>query len=370
MSTKILIDTSKDNNVCTSNQTDNANPKVEVLYCDISHYSQNFQFCLCCLGVFLFYLIYGYFQELIFSLDGFKPFGWYLTLVQFAYYTVFGYAESLFKKVTRRIPLRTYSLLALLTLGTMGFSNSSLGYLNYPTQVIFKCCKLIPVLIGGIIIQQKRYGVLDFLAAGLMCVGLALFTLADSQISPNFSYMGVFMISCALLCDAAIGNFQEKSMKNYQATNCEVVLYSYSIGFVYLFFIMIFNGNLQKGITFCARHPFETYGYAFVFSLSGYLGIQIVLTLVKTCGAFAAVTVTTCRKAVTIMLSFLFFAKPFTFQYLWSGLLVVLGIYLNIYSKKQSNISSFNQRLNNILFTLQRLYRNSQSPRKLNLSHV
>jgi len=52
-----------------------------------------------------------------------------------------------------RIPFKTYLLLAFLTVATMGLSNSSLGYLNYPTQVIFKCCKLIPVLIGGIFIQ-------------------------------------------------------------------------------------------------------------------------------------------------------------------------------------------------------------------------
>lgn len=56
------------------------------------------------------------------------------------------------------------------------------------------------------------------------------------------------------------------------------------------------------------------YGYAFIFSLTGYLGIQVVLTLVRTCGAFAAVTVTTCRKAVTIIISFLFFSKPFAIQ--------------------------------------------------------
>lgn len=37
----------------------------------------------------------------------------------------------------------------------MGLSNTSLGYLNYPTQVIFKCCKLIPVMIGGVFIQGK-----------------------------------------------------------------------------------------------------------------------------------------------------------------------------------------------------------------------
>lgn len=54
----------------------------------------------------------------------------------------------------------------------MGLSNASVGYLNYPTQVIFKCCKLIPVLIGGIIIQGKKYGLLDVAAALLMSLGL------------------------------------------------------------------------------------------------------------------------------------------------------------------------------------------------------
>ncbi|XP_066991346.1 adenosine 3'-phospho 5'-phosphosulfate transporter 2 [Anabrus simplex] len=312
---------------------------VSFLCCDISNFSQTSQFFICCVGVFIFYLMYGYLQELIFTLDGFKPFGWYLTLVQFAYYSVFGYIETVLKSVKRTIPLPVYLLLALLTLGTMGFSNSSLGYLNYPTQVIFKCCKLIPVLIGGILIQKKQYGLIDFLAAGCMCIGLTLFTLADSKVSPTFSVIGIFMISCALLCDAAIGNVQEKAMKTYKGSNSEVVLYSYAIGFMYLLIIMILSGDLQKGISFCSKHPKETYGYAFLFSISGYLGIQIVLTLVRTCGALVAATVTTCRKAVTIIISFIFFTKPFTYQYLWSGLLVVLGIYLNIYSKNPNKIT-------------------------------
>lgn len=168
-------------------------------------------------------------------------------------------------------------ILALLTLGTMGFSNSSLGYLNYPTQVIFKCCKLVPVLIGGILIQGKKYGILDYVAAVTMCVGLTFFILgnfdimkfelrsfvrylidrnffqADSEISPNFDTVGVFMISMALICDAMIGNIQEKAMKTFNASNTEVVLYSYSIGFVYLSFIMIVTGQFKKGFDFCLK---------------------------------------------------------------------------------------------------------------------
>lgn len=91
-----------------------------------------------------------------------------------------------------RIPMVLYLLLGLILLGSMGFSNASLGYLNYPTQVIFKCCKLIPVMIGGILVQQKVYKVIDIVAASCMCAGLILFTLADNKVSPDFNLIGTF----------------------------------------------------------------------------------------------------------------------------------------------------------------------------------
>jgi solute carrier family 35 (adenosine 3'-phospho 5'-phosphosulfate transporter), member B3 len=97
-------------------------------------------------------------------------------------------------------------------------------------QIIFKSCKLIPVLIGSILIQKKKHNVMDFLAAFLMCIGLIFFTLADSKVSPRFSTYGVVIISCALVFDAVIGNVQELAMKKHKAPNSEVVFYSYGIG--------------------------------------------------------------------------------------------------------------------------------------------
>lgn len=76
---------------------------------------------------------------------------------------------------------------------------------------------------------------------------------ADSHISPNFNSNGIIMISLALLCDAVIGNVQEKAMKSHQASNAEVVLYSYSIGFVYILIVMLLTGDLQQGLIFCLQ---------------------------------------------------------------------------------------------------------------------
>lgn len=102
-------------------------------------------------------------------------------------------------------------------------------------------------------IQGKKYGILDFTAATVMCLGLILFTLADSMISPRFDMIGVAMITSALVCDALIGNIQEKAMRQHKATNTEVVLYSYSIGFVYLLLILLSTGDIGTASSFCTQ---------------------------------------------------------------------------------------------------------------------
>lgn len=73
------------------------------------------EFIVCCGLVYLFFLIYGYLAELIFTLEGVS--GWFITLVQFFFYAIFGLIENAGR--TRSVPMKIYFLLAFLTLGTM-----------------------------------------------------------------------------------------------------------------------------------------------------------------------------------------------------------------------------------------------------------
>uniref|UniRef100_A0A1I7VU37 Adenosine 3'-phospho 5'-phosphosulfate transporter 2 n=1 Tax=Loa loa TaxID=7209 RepID=A0A1I7VU37_LOALO len=319
-----------------------SNAEVTLLGISIAFRLKGLQFIVLCCGIFVFYITYGFIQELMFKVDGMESYGWHLTLIQFLIYSIMASLESFCCAIIkqRRIPIHIYLEIATLTVGTIGFSNVAVGYLNYPTQVVFKCCKLIPVLIGGIIIQGKQYSCIDFTAACVMSFGLVTFILGDSAVSPMFNPFGYTMISVALLFDAVIGNVQEKSLHIYKASNNEMILYSYSIGFIYIMLGLIIYGNFLDGFYFFSKHPLQTYGYSILFSISGYLGLNAVLSLVRTQGAFIAVTVTTIRKAVTVALSFLFFSKPFVTQYLWGGLLILAAIYLNLYSKNRSSWQS------------------------------
>lgn len=80
----------------------------------------------------------------------------------------------------------------------------------------------------------------------------SFFAAVDSTIQPNFNMFGVVMISTALLFDAVIGNVQEKAMREYNASNVDVVLYSYGIGFGYLLILLTLSGNLLTSLRFCA----------------------------------------------------------------------------------------------------------------------
>ena len=46
--------------------------------------------------------------------------------------------------------------------------------------------------------------------------------------------LGVVIISMALIADAAIGNYQEKIMKEHHVSNVEIVFYSFIFGFVFV----------------------------------------------------------------------------------------------------------------------------------------
>lgn len=56
---------------------------------------------------------------------------------------------------------------------------------------------------------RRKYPFHEYVSAVLLVVGLILFTLADANTSPNFSVLGVVMITGALVMDAFLGNLQE-----------------------------------------------------------------------------------------------------------------------------------------------------------------
>ncbi|KAJ0968832.1 hypothetical protein J5N97_021709 [Dioscorea zingiberensis] len=288
------------------------------------------QFLICSSGFFFGYLVNGVCEEYVYNRQGFS-YGWYFTFVQgFVYLGLISMQGFTIKHVVN--PWRTYVKLSAVLMGSHGLTKGSLAFLNYPAQLMFKSTKVLPVMVMGAFIPglRRKYPAHEYFSAILLVFGLILFTLADSQTSPNFSVIGVFMVSGALVMDSFLGNLQEAIFTlNPETTQTEMLFCSTIVGLPLLIPPMILTGELTKAWNSCYEHPY-VYIVLIFEAFATFVGQVSVLSLIAIFGAATTAMVTTARKAVTLLLSYLIFTKPLTEQHGTGLLLIAMGIVLKL----------------------------------------
>ncbi|TKY44807.1 UDP-galactose/UDP-glucose transporter 2 [Spatholobus suberectus] len=130
-------------------------------------------------------------------------YGWYFTFVQ-GFVSLFLIYIQGFTGKQMVNPWKTYVNLTAVLMGSHSLAKGSLAFLNFPAQLMFKFTE---VKYSNVM----RFNVVTLGSSSdgnavLLVIGLILSTLADAQISPNFSVIGVLVISGALILDSFWGN--------------------------------------------------------------------------------------------------------------------------------------------------------------------
>ncbi|BBG97476.1 hypothetical protein Prudu_006619 [Prunus dulcis] len=199
--------------------------------------------------------------------------------------------------------------------------------------------QVLPVMVMGAFIPglRRKYPAHEYVSAVLLVVGLILFTLADAQTSPNFSVIGVLMVSGALVMDSFLGNLQEAIFTmNPETTQMEMLFCSTVVGLPFLIPPMLLTGELFKAWNSCWQHPY-VYGVLIFEAMATFIGQVSVLSLIALFGAATTAMITTARKAVTLLLSYLIFTKPLTEEHGTGLLLIGMGITLKLLPENKPN---------------------------------
>ncbi|KAI5655568.1 hypothetical protein M9H77_32755 [Catharanthus roseus] len=288
------------------------------------------QFLICSSGFFFGYLVNGICEEYVYNRLSFS-YGWYFTFIQgFVYLALIHFQGFTVKQMVN--PWKTYVKLSAVLMGSHGLTKGSLAYLNYPAQIMFKSTKVLPVMVMGAFIPglRRKYPIHEYISAILLVVGLIFFTLADANTSPNFSIIGVVMITGALIMDSFLGNLQEAIFTmNPETTQMEMLFCSTVVGLPFLLAPMILTGELFRAWKSCYEHPY-VYGVLVFEAMATFIGQISVLSLIAIFGAATTAMITTARKAVTLLLSYLIFTKPLTEQHCSGLILIAMGIILKM----------------------------------------
>lgn len=227
-------------------------------------------------------------------------------------------------------PIYKYCLISVSNILTTTCQYEALKYVSFPVQTLAKCAKMIPVMVWGTMIMQKKYKGQDYLFAVLVTLGCSLFILypAAADISPYASgrestVWGVSLMMGYLGFDGFTSTFQDKLFKGYDMEIHNQIFYTTLCSCILSLSGLILQGNLLLAVDFVARHNDCFFDIALLSTVATASQFFISYTI-KTFGALTFATIMTTRQLVSIMLSCMWFAHPLS-PIQWFGAVVVFG---------------------------------------------
>ena len=219
----------------------------------------------------------------------------------------------------------------------MAASNESLRYVSFPTQVLGKSCKMVPVMAGGIVLGGKSYKVAEYVQVVLITIGVCVFNFAGkSKKGGADSSYGLLLIFVSLLMDMVTGGLQDRvklktkelnpEKKGAKPTMHESMLYTNLSGCLVALALAIFVGDLMPGVDFCKRNPEVIYAIL-VYSLASAVGQNFIYYTITQFSPLLLSTVTTTRKIFSTVFSVLRDPSNSLNVMQWSGCgLVFVGL--------------------------------------------
>ncbi|WRT63417.1 uncharacterized protein IL334_000322 [Kwoniella shivajii] len=241
--------------------------------------------------------------------------------------------------------------------GPIGFL--ALRHISYPTMVLGKSCKLIPVLLLNVLLYRRRFSAHKYVVVALVTVGISLFMLlaegGKKKKGGNDSAWGLWLLGVNLFIDGFTNSTQDQIFSTYPTFSGQQMMFSMS------FFTQILllpalvlplptnplslllhlpsplSPSLSKipssttfsrpeflnSLSFLYTHP-AAVAPLLAYALLGGLGQLFIFETISHFGSLTLVMVTVTRKLFTMLLSVFVFDHRLT-KGQWLGVAVVFG---------------------------------------------
>lgn len=190
----------------------------------------------CFVGLMTSFLIWGVLQEKIMTQEYIDPDGktkshfsdsQFLVFVNRTLALIISSSYLIYKKYSiYPAPLFKYSYASFSNIMSAWCQYEALKFVNFPTQVLVKSTKIIPVMIMGKIVSRTKYEFHEYLTAILISIGMILFLTGsadESKHSPATTLTGLFLLLLYLVFDSFTSNWQNHISRNYTMTPVQLM---------------------------------------------------------------------------------------------------------------------------------------------------
>lgn len=244
-------------------------------------------------------------------------------------------------------PLYKYGAVSVSNILTTTCQYEALKYVSFPVQTLAKCAKMIPVMVWGTLIMQKRYTGRDYLLALLVTAGCAVFILypAGSETSPYFdgtrsTVWGILLMMGYLGFDGFTSTFQDKLFKGYNMDIYNQIFYVTLCSSILSLTGLLVQGQWILATDFMWRHP-DCLSDILLLSMVATASQFFISYTIHSFGALIFSTIMTTRQLISILLSCIWFAHPLSLQQIMGGVVVFCSLYFkSFFTSHQKRPSS------------------------------
>lgn len=296
---------------------------------------------ICAAGIFVCYFYFGILQEKITR----GQYGEGEIKEKFTYMFALVFVQCLVNYVFAKIILLTvmkqgddstrtiyYALSSLTYLLGMVCSNMALQFVNYPTQVVGKAGKPIPVMILGVLLGRKVYPLRKYLFVVLIVMGVALFmykdNVANAKATESQMGFGELLLLLSLTMDGLTGAVQERMRAEHKSKSGHMMLSMNFWSFIFSGLVILVSGELVTFVSFLQRHP-TCLWHIVSFSLAGAFGQFFIFLTVSEFGPLPCSVMTTTRKFFTVLGSVLLFGNNLLPRQWLATVIVFSGLFLD-----------------------------------------
>lgn len=247
---------------------------------------------------------------------------------------------------SKTLLLRYLQVSAFITLAAP-FGFAALSYITYPTMVLGKSCKLVPVMLMNFVMYRRRFAPHKYIVVAMVTAGISVFmgfgNEKPSKASSNGdqgSYgqlIGVLYLVINLILDGAVNSTQDEVFVRYKVTGQQMMFWinlfctmlSTALGTLPLPHIPVLHpssgsqSEFANAIGFIRTHPSVIVPLV-QFSLTGALGQLFIFETLQHFGSLTLVMITLTRKMFTMVLSVVVYDHKLTLGQ-WVGAGIVFG---------------------------------------------
>ncbi|KAJ3192268.1 UDP-galactose transporter [Irineochytrium annulatum] len=270
----------------------------------------------------------------------------FLNVIQSLIASIVAYVYLLVRRQPTTFPSRSISVqylqLSLSSALASPFGYASLKYIDYPTMILGKSCKLIPVMIMDFILYRKTYPPKKHLIVALITAGVSGFMLLQPSKDHKGAtvvdvrelwqtLLGLALLMTNLALDGVTNTTQDRIFKKHRPTGSHMMLYMnlYSTLLMLAFLLCSdpFTHELRDALSFSMRHPAVILDIL-LFGLCGAVGQCFIYRSLESFGSITTVTINLTRKMWSVVLSVLVYDHELAWQQWVCVGIVFMGITL------------------------------------------